>query len=92
MGHLEDGGLNVSEQLMRTVAAVAGVCVLAYPFVEPAIRSMIASIPRAAAKDPVREKMRNVEVVLSLSSRLKEAGCTDGVSLCQKLIDVILKQ
>lgn len=80
----------MSEQLMRTIAAVVGVCVIAYPFVEPAVRKIVASLSQKP--DAVREKMRNVEIVLALSSRLKEAGCTDGVSLCQKLVDVILKQ
>ena len=33
---------------------------------------------------------RDMHTVLDLAARLKAAGCTEGVALCQQLIDVML--
>jgi hypothetical protein len=32
-----------------------------------------------------------MRTVLDLASRMRQAGCTDGVALCQQLLDVMLK-
>jgi hypothetical protein len=33
---------------------------------------------------------KDLHIVLDLATRLKAAGCTEGVALCQQLIDVML--
>lgn len=33
---------------------------------------------------------KDLHVVLDLATRLKAAGCTEGVALCQQLLDVML--
>jgi hypothetical protein len=35
--------------------------------------------------------MADIQIVLGLSSRLSAGGSKEGVDLCQKLIDVLLK-
>lgn len=79
----------MNEQVLRVIAAAAAVGIFAYPFVSPAAARISAMF--AKSSDPVREKMRDIEIVLALSARLAGRGLKDGVDLCQKLIDVILK-
>ena len=33
---------------------------------------------------------KDMHVVLDLATRLRAAGCTEGVALCQQLLDVML--
>jgi hypothetical protein len=33
---------------------------------------------------------KDLHVVLDLATRLRAAGCTEGVALCQQLLDVML--
>lgn len=81
----------MNEQVFRIVAAVAAIGVFAYPFVSPAFAGLSAWIKAPVATDAVKQKMKDVETVLLLSSRFSAAGSKEGVDLCQKLIDVLLK-
>lgn len=81
----------MNEQNIRTIAAVAAVAIFAYPFVQPLFGSLWASILRPRVSDPVKQKMADIQIVLGLSSRLSAGGSKEGVDLCQKLIDVLLK-
>jgi len=80
----------VNEQSIRIAAAVAAVAVFSYPYVWPAIKSAISRTSNAAS-DPVKQKMRDIQAILELSARLSAAGSKEGVDICQKLIDVLLK-
>lgn len=81
----------MSENQIRTVAAIAAVAVFAYPFIRPLFASLWVSLMSPRLADPVKQKMADIQIVLGLSSRLSAAGSKEGVDLCQKLIDVLLK-
>lgn len=82
----------LDEQTIRILALVAAAAVLAYPFVVPAIqkaREWLALIPSAVS--PLRQKVRDIETILGLSSRFEADGLKEGVALCQKLVELLLK-
>lgn len=84
----------MNEEVLRVVAAVAAVGVFVYPFAAPAL-SWASSVIRqrgAAADDGTQQRVRDVKTVLELSSRFSSMGSKEGIDLCQKLIDVIMKQ
>lgn len=81
----------MNENQIRMIAAVAAVAVFAYPFMQPLFASLWASITSPRSSDPVKQKMADIQIVLGLSSRFSAAGSKEGVDLCQKLIDVLLK-
>ena len=81
----------MSEQAFRIIAAIVAFGVFAYPFVWPAVTSLIARLTSAAIQDPVKQKMQDIQTILTLSARFSAAGSKEGVDLCQKLIDVLLK-
>lgn len=86
--------VNNSETLIRLGAMLVAAALLAQPYVGSIIKSIRASIsliPSRRERDPVRDRMREIAIVLDLSDRLAASGCADGVALCQKLIDTILK-
>jgi len=80
----------VNEQSLRIAAAIAAAAVFAYPYVWPAVSGLWAKASRVSS-DPVKQKMRDIETILELSSRFAAASSKEGVDLCQKLIDVLLK-
>lgn len=82
----------MSDQIIRYAAAAAAIGIFAYPFVLPAFSWLKAAIGKAGKQDPIREKMRDVETLLALSAKMNERGSKEGIDLCQKLIDVLLKQ
>lgn len=81
----------MNEQVFRIVAAVAAVGVFAYPFIAPAFTSLRAWMNKPSVSDPVKRKMQDLQILLELSARFSAAGSKEGVDLCQKLIDVLLK-
>lgn len=81
----------MNEQVFRIVASVAAIGIFAYPFVSPAFAGLFARLTAPAATDAVKQKMKDVETVLLLSSRFSAAGSQEGVDLCQKLIDALIK-
>jgi hypothetical protein len=81
----------VSESMVRAVAAVGAIAIFAYPFVAPAFASAKAWLSSMGVADHVKQKMRDIETVLELSSRFSARGIKEGVDLCQKLTEVLLK-
>jgi hypothetical protein len=74
--------------LVRVAALVAAVAVVAGPWLVAAARSV--RLPsRPAAKTP--DTLVDAHTVLEIASRLKSAGNSRGVELCQQLIDVMLQ-
>ena len=85
----------MNEEVLRAVAAVAAIGIFAYPFAAPAL-SWVSSVIRqrggTAGDDGTQQRVRDVKTVLELSSRFSSMGSKEGIDLCQKLIDVIMKQ
>jgi hypothetical protein len=79
---------------IRIVAALAAVGLVAGPAI-----AAVARKAQAAWKDRAMEGAgeaapsvtgKDLHVVLDLATRLRAAGCTEGVALCQELLDVML--
>ncbi len=79
------------DALIRIVAGVAAVALAGAPAASWVVGKVKA---RLAAGGPEAEAaaigIREMRTVLDLAERCKSAGCVDGVSLCQQLIDVML--
>lgn len=72
--------------------AAAGAFLLA-PYCGPVVqkaRAWFASLGTNRQPEIVGVTERDMHTVLELAARLKAIGCTDGVSLCQELLDVFL--
>lgn len=79
--------------VLQMCAAAAAVAFLAAPYAAPVvkkIRSWIATIGAGRQAEVAGVTERDMHTVLELAARLKAIGCTDGVSLCQELLDVFL--
>lgn len=81
----------MSENIIRAIAAIGAVAIFAYPFIAPAFSKAASWLGSAREPDAVKQKMRDIESLLELSSRLSARGVKDGVDLCQKLTEVLLK-
>ena len=78
---------------IQMCAAAAAVAFLAAPYAAPVvkkIRSWIATLGTSRQPEVAGVTERDMHTVLELAARLKAIGCTDGVSLCQELLDVFL--
>ena len=78
---------------IQMCAAAAAVAFLAAPYAAPVvqkIRTWIGTLGTSRQPEIVGVTERDMHVVLELAARLKAIGCTDGVSLCQELLDVFL--
>lgn len=79
------------DAIVRIVAGVAAVALAGAPaasWVVAAVKARLqAARPEAEAS---AIGIREMRTVLDLAERCKAAGCVDGVSLCQQLIDVML--
>ena len=79
--------------LLQIGAAALAAFVIASPFAAPMvkkIRSWIATLGTSRQPEVAGVTERDMHTVLELAARLKAIGCTDGVSLCQELLDVFL--
>ena len=79
--------------LLQSCAFAAGAAFLLAPFAAPVvkkIRSWFATLGTSRQPEVVGVTERDMHTVLELAARLKAIGCTDGVSLCQELLDVFL--
>jgi hypothetical protein len=80
--------------LIRAVAGVAAVAILG----TPAIAFVVSKAKEWLTRNVTEEKtaggtgLDDMRIVLDLASRLRASGCTDGVHLCQQLLDVMLAQ
>jgi hypothetical protein len=79
------------DALIRIVAGVAAVALAGAPAASWVVGKVKA---RLATGGPEAQAaaigIREMRTVLDLAERCKSAGCVDGVSLCQQLIDVML--
>ena len=79
--------------VLQIGAAALAAFVIASPFAAPLvqkIRCWIGTIGTGTKPKIAGVTERDMHVVLELAARLKAIGCTDGVSLCQELLDVFL--
>lgn len=81
--------------VVRSVAALAAVGVVASPLIVAVVRKAQAvwqSHRVEAGKEAAAPTVGIAEqrAVLELANRLRLAGCSEGVSLCQQLLDVLL--
>lgn len=77
------------EMLVRIVAAVAAVALVASPLVVAAwqrFQSWLTQRPAATDDATLRDMM----LVLQIANRLRLAGNEDGVDLCEKLLTCML--
>jgi len=86
-----------NEDIIRAAAALAAVALLAAPATSSmvaTIRGWLAARPRPAAPIAADEtearRLADMRLVLDLAARLKADGVTEGVALCQQLLDVML--
>lgn len=78
-----------ADLLVRIVAAVAALALVASPLVVGAYRQAQAwlSRPTGKAEDST---LQDMTTILEIANRLRHTGCEDGVDLCEKLIAVML--
>jgi hypothetical protein len=79
---------------IRVCAALAAVALVAGPTLAALARKAQAHWQDRAVAAPGEKAPsvtgKDLHVVLDLATRLKAAGCTEGVALCQQLLDVML--
>jgi hypothetical protein len=79
---------------IRIVAALAAVGLVAGPAIAAVARKAQAAWQDRAVAAPGEAAPsvtgKDMHVVLDLATRLRAAGCTEGVALCQQLLDVML--
>jgi hypothetical protein len=86
------------ETLIRAVAALAAVALLAAPALSGVVENLKAwwasrPEPQPVAPDTSKAdaaRLADMRLVLDLAARLKADGVADGVALCQQLLDVML--
>ena len=79
--------------VLQMCAAAAAVAFLVAPYAAPVVqkaRAWIGTIGTGHKPEVAGVTERDMHTVLELAARLKAIGCTDGVSLCQELLDVFL--
>lgn len=75
--------------LVRVGAGLAAAALVASPYLVAATKRVKAWLARPAA--PTDATLQDMTVVLELANRLRLAGNSEGVALCQQLIDCMLK-
>lgn len=77
-----------AEMLVRIVAAVAALGLVASPAVVAAWKAVQGWLSR---RSPAGDStLQDMTTVLEIANRLRHKGCEDGVDLCEKLIAVML--
>lgn len=82
--------MNVNVDLIvRVAAGLAAIAMVAWP----ALVAAQQTIRRWLSSSPSRPEagIDDMRVVLELANRLRMAGNAEGVTLCQQLLDVMLK-
>jgi hypothetical protein len=84
----------MTDAAIRLVAAVAAVGIVAAPALAALARKAQAAwqdrAVEGASEAAPSVTGKDLHVVLDLATRLKAAGCAEGVALCQQLLDVML--
>lgn len=87
-----------NEDIIRTVAALAAVAILAAPALSGVVENVKAWWASRPAPQPVAPaateadaaRLADMRLVLDLAARLKADNVPEGVALCQQLLDVML--
>ena len=77
-----------AEMLVRIVAAVAALALVASPLVVGAYKQAQAWLSRRTPDADAT--LQDMTTILEIANRLRHRGCVDGVDLCEKLIAVML--
>ena len=79
---------------VRVFAAVGAAALVFGPALAHVVGKAKAAIAARAVEGRTEKSAtvtdKDMHTVLDLAARLKAAGCTEGVALCQQLIDVML--
>jgi len=78
------------DALIRIVAGLAAVALAGAPAAAWVVGQVKARLATSGTEAEAPIGIREMRTVLDLAERCKAAGCVDGVSLCQQLIDVML--
>ena len=80
--------------LIRSIAGLAALAILGTPAIALVARQAKEWLTRNVAEEKAAggTSLDDMRIVLDLASRLRASGCTDGVHLCQQLLDVMLAQ
>jgi hypothetical protein len=82
------------DAVIRVCAALAAVGLVAGPAIAAVARKAQAHwkdrAVEGASETAPSVTAKDLHIVLDLATRLKAAGCTEGVALCQQLLDVML--
>ena len=77
------------EMLVRIVAAVAAIALVASPYLVAAWGKAKAWYTRRATPQ-ADSSLKDMTTVLEIANRLRLRGCEPGVDLCEKLLSVML--
>lgn len=84
----------MTDAAIRTAAGLAALALLASPAVLAGLRKAQAWIKNRAVESGTEKVaapgLVEMRIVLDLAAKLKAAGCSEGVALCQQLLDVML--
>lgn len=84
----------MTDAAIRIAAGLAALALLASPAVLAGLRKAQAWFKERAVEGGVEKApapgLADMRLVLDLAARLKAAGCSEGVALCQQLLDVML--
>lgn len=84
----------MTDAAIRIVAGLACLAVIAAPALLGGLRTAKAFLQSRAVEGRTEKAagvgIADMRLVLDLAARLKAAGCTEGVTLCQQLLDVML--
>lgn len=79
---------------LRIAAALAAVGLLAAPALARLVQAVREAIAARRVEDAGEKApgvtAKDLHIVLDLATRLRAAGLTEGVALCQQLLDVML--
>jgi len=80
--------------LIRAVAGVAAVALIGTPAIAFVARKAKEWLTRTVTEEKAAggTSLDDMRIVLDMASRLRACGNTDGVHLCQQLLDVMLAQ
>jgi hypothetical protein len=83
-----------ADAIIRLIAGLAAVGLVAAPAATAVAAKIKAGWQNRALEGGVEKTAtvtaKDLHIVLDLATRLKAAGLSDGVALCQQLIDVML--
>lgn len=80
------------EHILRAAAVVAAVAVVAGPSVVAAVQKAFVWRQEVSVSKEDVSQIADAHTVLEIARRLQNVGNDEGFTLCQKLIDVMLRK